>query len=576
MNHSVQTLLEDLGKFQDLLEEGTLLSFSADEREALLAESRKHLLRLENLGEGALTVGLLGGTGVGKSSIMNALAGAEIASTSHRRPHTEQVLIYRHEASLLPLEVQTMQVPWREITHRADAVRQVLLCDLPDFDSLVGSHRLRVIGFLQHLDLVVWVTSPEKYADERFYSFLQEVPKARQNFYFIINKADLLFAGKTLESGYQELANVTAGFQRYLAANGVSHPLIYTISADQTQQRQPAAPWNQFASLRQQIFQQRDAKEIMAIKAANLDAEVHLLLSVLHRESRNLASVSELVGHFIEELQNDKARWMAAGSQAIETLLNSRLKDEVPFGGNCGACLVGPGQLLAALITDWQRWIRRKEETGCAALLLPEGLVGSPLQRELERLEDRLVCGLLARGLPAAFQKQLTAVVDAGRQWQDLKGQLNHFVETWSGQAAMPSFVGFRLVQYLVYLVLFLALLLALGGESAWRGLFYNMNMAGFAGLLSATIQNLFSPHGLAALGSYALVNLFFGWHSYRRAKKLLQRYSQKFIESLKFELGRIWERELEFIIGRLDDYSQRLHTQMSALQGLQEKGKRD
>lgn len=569
-------MLEGLGKFQDLLEEGTLLSFSADEREALLAESRKHLLRLENLGEGPLTIGLLGGTGVGKSSIMNALAGSEIASTSYRRPHTEQVLIYRHESSLLPLEVQTTQVPWREITHRADAVRQILLCDLPDFDSLVGSHRLRVIGFLGHLDLLVWVTSPEKYADERFYSFLREVPKAHQNFYFIINKADLFFAGKTLESGYQELAKVTAGFQRYLSANGVSHPLIYAVSADQINRGQPAAPWNQFASLRQQIFQQRDVKEIMAIKAANLDVEVHLLLSVLQRERRNLAAVSELVGRFIEELKNDRARWTAAGSQAIGALLTSRVKQEIFFDGSSGACLVGPGQLLAAVVSDWQRWVRRRDETGCAALLLPDGLVGSPLQRELERLEDRLVHGLLARGLPAAFQKQLAEVVDSRRQWQELKGQINHFVETWSAQTAMPSFVGFRVAQYLVYLVLFLALALALGGESAWRGLFQNFSMAAFAGLVSAAIHNLFSPHGLAALGSYVMVNWFFGLLFYRRAKKLLQRYAQKFIESLKLELGKIWERELEFIIGQLDDHSQKLQAQMSAIQNLQEKDRRD
>jgi hypothetical protein len=237
---------------------------------------------------------------------------------------------------------------------------------------------------------------------------------------------------------------------------------------------------------------------------------------------------------------------------------------------------VGPGQLLAALISDWQRWIRRNDETGCAALLLPEGLVGSPLQRELERLEDRLVHGLLSRGLPAAFQKQLADVVDAGRKWQDLKGQLNHCVETWSAQASMPSLVGFRLAQYLVYLVLFLALVLALGGESAWRDFLRSVSLSGFGGLVSATIHNLFSPHGLAALGSYLIVNLFFGLHSYRRAKKLLQRYSQKFIESLKFELGKIWERELESIIDQLNDYARKLHAQMSAIQGLQEKGKRD
>lgn len=575
MNRSVQTLLEDLGKFQDLLEAGVLLSFSADQREALLTESRKHRLRLENLGESSLTIGLLGGTGVGKSSIMNALAGLEIASTSHRRPHTDQVLIYRHEAGLLPLTMQTMHAPWREITHRADAVRQILLCDLPDFDSLVGLHRLQVLGFLEHLDLLVWVTSPEKYADERFYSFLQEAPKARRNFYFIINKADLFFTGKTLEIGYQELANVTAGFQQYLTANGVADPLIYVISADQANRRQPTAPWNQFAGLRRQILQQRDAKEVMAIKAANLDVEVSLLLSVLRKEGRNLSLLNELVGLFIQELQHDRERWVATGNYAIGALLADR-QEATLFGSDSEACLVGPGQLLAALIRDWQRRVRQNDRTECTALLLPEGLAGSPLQRELVRLEDRLAHSLLTHSLPAGLQKQLPAVVDAERQWQDLKGQLNHCVETWSARASMPSFVGFRLLQYLAYLVLFITLLLALGGEAAWHALFQRVDAAGFVGLVSAVIHNLFSPRGLAALGSYMIVNLFFGWHAYRRAKKLLQRYSQKSIESLKLELGRIWENALDAVIGRLDDFAQRLYAQVSTIQSLHETSQRD
>jgi hypothetical protein len=575
-HYSVHALLEDLSKFQDLLQEGTMLSFSADEREALLAESRRHLLRLENLGEGSLTIGLLGGTGVGKSSIMNALAGSEIASTSYRRPHTEQVLIYRHEAGLLPLEVRTMEAPWREITHRADAVRQILLCDLPDFDSLVGSHRLRVMAFLQHLDLLVWVTSPEKYADERFYNFLHEAPKARQNFYFIINKADLFFAGQSLESGYQELAKVTAGFQQYLTAHGVSHPLIYCVSAEQIKRREPAAPWNQFASLRQQVFQHRDAKEIMAIKAANLDLEVQLLLSILQRESRNLSLLSQFVDAFVQELKDDRSRWLAAGSQSIEVLLEGRGKQQIPFRVNDGSCLVGPGRFWAALISDWQKWIRRRDETAGAVQLIPEGVVGSPLQRELERIEDRLVHGVLTRGLPVAFQKQLTEVVSADRQWKDLKGQVNHCVETWLMGAPSPSFAGFRMVQYVVYFIIFVGLFLALGGESGWRGFFQEVSWAGFAGLVSAGTQNLFSPNGLAALGSFMIINLFFGLRFYARAKKLLQRYSQKFIDSLKLELGRIWQSELESIIDQLEDYARRLRAQMSAVQALQEKGHKD
>jgi hypothetical protein len=59
-------------------------------------------------------------------------------------------------------------------------------------------------------------------------------------------------------------------------------------------------------------------------------------------------------------------------------------------------------------------------------------------------------------------------------------------------------------------------------------------------GLVSATIRMLFSLNRLAALWSHFLLLVFLRFHFYGFHKKLLQRYAQKFIESLKLKLGRI------------------------------------
>jgi len=88
---------------------------------------------------------------------------------------------------------------------------------------------------------------------------------------------------------------------------------------------------------------------------------------------------------------------------------------------------------------------------------------------------------------------------------------------------------------------------------------------------MSAIVQHLFSPTGLAALGSYILLNLFFAFRFYARFKKLLQRHTQKFIESLKSELTKVWEMELDSIIQQLKDYDQELNTRMSAIAVLHE-----
>lgn len=576
MKHSVQGLRDDLTQFQTLLGEGTLLSFSMEERESLLAESHKHLRKLESLAQGFLSIGLLGGTGVGKSSIMNALAGSEIASTSYRRPTTDQVLIYHHAASFMPANLQKTSVPWREITHQADAIQQILLCDLPDFDSLLGLHREHVIGFLEHLDVLVWVTSPEKYADERFYAFLREVPKAKQNFYFVLNKADLLFEGQSMETGYDQLAKVTANFQQYLIGNGVSHPLIYALSAEQILKLQTAAPWNQFVSFRHQIFQHRDIKEIMAIKAANLDMEVQQLLSMLDKEAFNLASVRQILGEFIEKLEKERAEWIAIGEQAFDLWLKSQLKKDVSFWVGDIASLVGPGHVLATLFRGWQEWIKRETAKDAGSKLLLEGMGGSSLRRHLERLDDGMAHRMLSRGLPAVFKKQLGTILDPTSQWEDLRSRLNYFVEMWLVNARAPSFGGFRIVQYLAYALLIVFLLLAVGGEAAWRAFLVSPSWSGFLSLMSGIVNSLFSPAGLAALGSYILLNLFFAFRFYGRYKKLLQRHTQKFIESLKLELRKVWEGELDSIIDHLKDYDQELHAQLSAIESLHEKRQRD
>ncbi len=199
---SAQELQSDLNRIQVLLHQDALLSVSSEEKKRLLEDCLELIQKLDTVAESALLVGLLGGTGVGKSSLMNALACASIAATSHRRPHTDQVLIYHHGSVPLPAAINKSPYPWREIRHEAEAVRHILLCDFPDFDSLLKGHREQVLHFLEHLDILVWVTTPEKYADESFYTLLRQVPKARQNFYFVLNKVDLLFQTEASEQGY--------------------------------------------------------------------------------------------------------------------------------------------------------------------------------------------------------------------------------------------------------------------------------------------------------------------------------------------------------------------------------------
>jgi hypothetical protein len=128
---------------------------------------------------------------------------------------------------------------------------------------------------------------------------------------------------------------------------------------------------------------------------------------------------------------------------------------------------------------------------------------------------------------------------------------------------------GFRAFQYASYLCLSSFFLLAVIGEAGLRDLIEYPNWYNTVGLIWASIEGLFSAKGFAALGTYVLLQIFLGLRFYRRYKKLLQRHAQKFIESLKLELGQIWEEELDILIRHLMEKAKEAESRMAAFSTL-------
>ncbi|MBT2531679.1 50S ribosome-binding GTPase [Arthrobacter sp. ISL-48] len=114
-------------------------------------------------------VGFFGATGSGKSSLFNAVSGAEIATAAARRPTTSEPL-----AGVWGAGGSEPLLDWLEVRSRhhaapvdgfADEGTGLILLDLPDFDSTRAANREIVQRMVGLVDVLVWVLDPQKYAD---------------------------------------------------------------------------------------------------------------------------------------------------------------------------------------------------------------------------------------------------------------------------------------------------------------------------------------------------------------------------------------------------------------------------
>ena len=146
-----------------------------DERARADAVVAKVVARTALVG-GHTVVALAGATGSGKSSLFNALVGDAVATVGVRRPTTSTptAAIWGQEpvGDLLDwLGVGTRHLVPREGDPGAQlgTLDGLVLLDLPDFDSRELENRTEAERVLELVDLFVWVTDPQKYADSRLH-----------------------------------------------------------------------------------------------------------------------------------------------------------------------------------------------------------------------------------------------------------------------------------------------------------------------------------------------------------------------------------------------------------------------
>ena len=554
---------------QDIARTADLVTLSQDERERAVREAQELLDKLDAAAQRYLVVGLLGGTGVGKSTLMNALAGTPISSASHRRPHTDAILLYRHEDAPLPF-APVPEITWKEFTHTGEAVREIILCDLPDYDSLLSEHRRQVTGFMEHIDILVWLTSPEKYADGSFYEFLSLVPKSRHNFYFAVNKADLLFDGTSTEEGYEKMRRIHADFQGHLRRVDIADPTVYLLSAAEACTESAISPWNQFPALRQEIFRQRNEKEVQSIRTANLDTGYARYLALFANELAHLEAMHDILSGTIGQIEERSAEDQTFIQEAVHAVMDESVRAEIRSQIENLSLLTGPGYGVGTLLQHWKyRGQRRNEGRESTTFGLAAERTVRVLQRRIEHITNSIVSGIMRRGAHQAMIGQVEEVLRQQQHGETLPETLGRTVSSRIVSAHRDRHLLFRTGQYAVYIFLLITLIAALAGKEAWQGLYANPAASSLLNFVFTAFYSLFSPGGLAALGSYALINLFFGLWFYRRYRALTERKTDEITDSLVKDVVILWQEALGRTAAALKEYDRTLGVRARSLEAL-------
>ncbi|NMD35311.1 MAG: GTPase domain-containing protein [Planctomycetes bacterium] len=219
-------------------------------------------------------IGIAGGTGVGKSTLINALAGAVITPASVARPTSDRVTIYRHEAQDYPIAPPGERRAFEERRHTREDLRRILILDLPDGDSMRAEHRRTLTFILPQTDLLLLVTDPHKYGDRAFHDLVEAAAHARENKIVVLNKSDVL-AARYAGRGQDVLADLVTDLQAKLRAGAGAKALrvmpLSACEALEAKLKGRATP-PAFAALETTIGELRGEKLRRLVKERNLEA----------------------------------------------------------------------------------------------------------------------------------------------------------------------------------------------------------------------------------------------------------------------------------------------------------------
>lgn len=277
--------------------------------------------------EAPIVCATFGGTGTGKSSLVNAIVGEDVTRAGRERPTTRRPVLIAHPKtplSALGLPLDDFEIVLRDV----DLLRDLVILDCPDPDTSedesAGSNLERLHALLPYCDVLIYVSTQQKYRSARVAEELGQAATGCR-IVFVQTHAELD-------------EDIREDWRRQLREH-YEIPDVYFVDSVRGLQEQRAGqrPSGDLARLQDLLTSQLAASERVRVRRANV---VDLLAGALDRCESLLASQSAELATL--------ERALVAEQQSLSGKLAERLESEL-----LGSRHLWERRLIAAVTDAW-------------------------------------------------------------------------------------------------------------------------------------------------------------------------------------------------------------------------------